>query len=285
MQLLFLSLIFAPAPGQAGSDQAENLAAFEFTSWAPDGRDSLSTASPRVSPDGDGVTREPGGLADRRFQTSGLLGSPVVEVLRSQEREFEYGISLLGRASFFTLDTDFTKDHIETYGDVFRTGLGVSAEFELISKIDRDWWWGGYLSVGEDTFGGGASSTDSLGVTVKPDDLTLLSILIGPKTGFSYKNVFAEAHLGVGWAHYLADKATIDTGTGPKNNQEFLRATDRLAAELGARFGWGTPSFFFDLGVGFRVVGGPERGKNADALVSPEAMVTLALEFGLTFRF
>lgn len=207
-----------------------------------------------------------------------------VEVARERAgRHASASVALYGRVSF-PGDSDVTQDGV-TYGDLFDPGLGFSIEGDFLVNLAHDWSVGGYLSIGWDTFQG-VRNIDDFGDTLEPDTMDLFSVIAGGKAMGTFDRLFFwEGRIGLGYVHYDAVKADFILSGIPYRNQEFFKASDRAVFEMGGRIGMGTPHFGVDLGMGFRVMGGPSRGKDVTNFIDPEPLVTFMLELGVMIRF
>jgi hypothetical protein len=210
-------------------------------------------------------------------------GTEVAVARERLGRHMNASIALYGRASFPS-DSDVTRDGV-TFAELFDPGLGFGVEADLLTVVDREWSVGGYLSVGWDRFDG-VRNVDDFGDTLEPDSMDLLTVLAGAKILGQFDPFFFwEGRMGLGWVHYDAVKADFILGGTRFPDQEFLKASDRLAFELGGRIGMGTQHFAVDFGMGFRVMGGPGRGKDTTNFIDPDPLVTFILELGLMLRF
>jgi hypothetical protein len=207
-----------------------------------------------------------------------------VEVARERAgRHATASIALYGRVSF-PGDSEVTQDGV-TAADLFDPGLGFSIEGDVLIHLAHDWSVGGYLSIGWDTFQG-VRNVDDFGDTLIPDQLDLFSVIVGGKAMGTFDPLFFwEGRIGLGFVHYDAVKADFILGGVTYGDQEFFKASDRAVFEMGGRIGMGTPQFAVDLGMGFRVMGAPGRGKDVTNFIAPEALVTFMLELGVMVRF
>ncbi|HLF92614.1 MAG TPA: hypothetical protein VJB14_04080 [Planctomycetota bacterium] len=192
-------------------------------------------------------------------------------------------VALYGRASF-PGDSDVTQDGV-TYADLFDPGLGFSVEGDVLVDMTHDWSVGGYVSVGWDTFVG-VREVDDFGDTLEPDTMELFSAIAGAKAvGTFDPHFFWEGRVGLGVVHYDAVEADFILSGTTFADQEFFRTSDRAVFELGGRIGMGTPHVAIALGMGFRIMGGPSRGKDVTNFIDPDPLVTFMLELGVMVRF
>jgi len=207
-----------------------------------------------------------------------------VEVARERiGRHASASIALYGRVSF-PGDSDVTVDGV-TYEELFDPGLGFSFEGDVLIELEHGWSVGGYLSVGWDSFLG-VRNTDDFGDTLEPDRMDLFSVIAGGKAMGSFDSLFFwEGRAGLGLVHYSAVKADFIISGTPSPDLEFFKASDRAVFEMGGRIGMGTPHFAVDLGMGFRIMGGPGRGKDVTNFIDPEPLVTFMIELGMLVRF
>ena len=198
-------------------------------------------------------------------------------------RHASASIALVGRVSFPD-DSDVTSDGV-TWADLFDPGFGFSLEGDFLVRVVHDGSVGGYVSVGWDSFSG-VRNTDSFGDSAEPDVMNMMTILAGAKSmGWFDPLFFWEGRIGLGMVHYDTVKAGFVLGGTPFDNQEFFRASNRLAFELGGRIGFGTEHVTADLGMGFRVLGAPARGRDVTNLIDPDPLTTFMIELGLRIGF
>ena len=206
------------------------------------------------------------------------------EVARSSlGRHMSASVALYGRVSFPS-DGDVTQDHV-TWSDLFDPGLGVSLEGDVLVNVGHEASVGGYLSVGWDTFNG-VRNVDDFGDTLDPGEMRMVTVIAGAKwLGWFDPLFFWEGRIGLGMVHTDAVKADFILSGVLFPDQEFFKASNRAVFELGGRVGYGTPNVAVDLGMGFRVLGAPGRGKDVTNFVSPDPLVTFMIELGVLFRF
>jgi hypothetical protein len=196
----------------------------------------------------------------------------------------DLSLSLYGRLSI-PGDTYVDSSGYMSYSDLFKAGGGFGLEAALLFHQAPHWRVGGYLSFGVDWFEG-QSVLDDVGDTLKPDTMTITTGLIGAKGRFLFgPGFFCDGYLGLGVAHYNAVDSTFVIGGVPLTGVELMAASNEFALESGMRIGWGTPHVAVLLGLGFRYLGVPVRGKGVTSEISPEAFSTLTLDLGVQFTF
>ncbi len=210
-------------------------------------------------------------------------GTEVGVARESLGRHSSASVALYGRASFPS-DGDVTRDHV-TWSDLFDPGLGVSLEGDVLINVVHEWSVGPYVSVGWDTFNG-VRNVDDVGDTLDPGPMRMVTVIAGAKwQGWFDPMFFWEGRIGLGMVHYDAVKADFILGGVLFDNQEFFKASNRGVFELGGRVGFGTPPLAVDLGMGFRIMGGPGRGKDVTNFIDPDPLVTFMLELGVLVQF
>jgi hypothetical protein len=116
--------------------------------------------------------------------------------------------------------------------------------------------------------------------------MDLFTVIVGAKSlGMFDPLFFWEGRIGLGLVHYDAVKADFVLGGTSFPNQEFFRATDRAVFEIGGRVGVGNQHVSGDFGMGFRIMGGPARGKDVTNFIDPDPLFTFMIEIGLSVRF
>lgn len=194
-------------------------------------------------------------------------------------------VAIYGRISFPS-SSDVTVDHL-WYSDFFKEGYGVSGEFDLLSYLSPSWAVGGYLSVGWDSFNGQRLNFIN-GDFAEADHMDLTTVMVGAKVVQRFSPYFLwDGHMGIGMVHYGAvNWSGFDTSVpGPFTNEQLFSATNTMVGEFAGRIAFGVPSFEVDFGMGFRIMGGPNRGRDVNNNIDPDIFSTFMLELGLTVRF
>jgi hypothetical protein len=207
-------------------------------------------------------------------------GERGIEVLAGREREgLEGSLSIQGRYSvpLGTVDPDLAVD----YGDLFKSGLGLSVEGSLLWHIGPKWHLGPYLSVGWDSYEG-KSSVDAIGDTLKPDSMDLTSILVGARALLELgPQAQLELHMAFGATLYGKVNGVF-TMNGVPLDVIVFDSSSKFAFDIGARFNGVAGPVFFDAGIDIRSQGAPN---NADFAFDSGPLVTFGIEFGMGIRF
>jgi hypothetical protein len=207
-------------------------------------------------------------------------GDSRIELLQEKEaRGLQYTVSLQGRVSIplGTVDPDLNVD----YGDLFKTGLGLSVEASVLWPVGPKWHFGPYLSVGWDSFDG-KTSTDEVGDSLTPDTMDITTFLVGGRGILQLgPQAQLDLHMAFGAAHYGEVGGTFVSAGIPPDVIVFKSST-KFAFDLGVRFNVVTGPVFFDGGIDLRSQGAPTNG---DFDFNSGPLVTFALEFGVGVRF
>jgi hypothetical protein len=185
----------------------------------------------------------------------------------------------------FPLGGDVETSGTTGYDDIFNPGTGLSLEGDLMFCMDPYWRIGGFLSFGWDRFPG-KSDTDIYGDSLKPDAMQIYTILVGFKSHQEFgAGFFWEGSIGLGAAIYNDVNATFVISGVPHEGVELFQSSAAFAFDLGARFGYGTPSFAAMFGLGYRIQGGPDRGRDVTSYVDPEPLATLSIDLSVRIIF
>ncbi len=214
-----------------------------------------------------------------------LLASQEVVVVEGEDPDlgrFIPSVSFLGRLSF---PSGSLSDGDIWYSDNFDDGWGFSVEVDLLQVVAPGYRVGGYVSGAWDSFNGDRF-TDDFGTSVEPDQLDIETFLVGVKTVIRPgPGLWLEGRLGAGAAHYEAVRADVVDFGFPLGKLDFFDDSWEFSCELGGRFGWGSPTVSFGLGMSFRIQGGPEEADESEFLIDTEDMWLFTLDAGVTVRF
>jgi hypothetical protein len=207
-------------------------------------------------------------------------GERGIEVLAGREREgLEGSLSIQGRYSvpLGTVDPDLSVD----YGDLFKSGLGLSVEGSLLWHIGPKWHLGPYLSLGWDGYDG-KSSTDDFGDTLKPDSMALTTFLVGARALLEIgPQAQLDLHMAFGATHYGKVDGVLTLSGVPFDVVVFGSST-KFAFDFGSRFNLVSGPVFFDAGIDIRSQAAPD---NVDFTFDSGPLVTFGIEFGVGVRF
>ena len=207
-------------------------------------------------------------------------GERGIELLQPRGRDSMSGsLSIQGRYSvpLGTVDKDLSVD----YGDLFKSGLGLSVEGSLLWRVDSKWKLGPYLSVGWDGYDGKAS-TDDLGDTLTPDSISLTTFLVGARALLDLgPQAQLDLHMAFGATRYGKVDGVLVVGGTPLDVVVFDSST-KFAFDIGVRFNLIADPVFFDAGFDIRSQGAPD---NADFAFDSGPLVTFGIEFGVGIRF
>jgi hypothetical protein len=202
-----------------------------------------------------------------------------INLLQDRKTGIEASMAIYGRLSGIAGVVDSDLD--VNYNDLFGSGLGFVMEGEILGRVGRAWMIGGYLSVGWDSFDG-KSDVDSVGDTLTPDRMDLLTILVGFKAINEISKYFHwDLHVGLGAAHYGKVDGVFVTGGAPLDVTVF-KASTAFAFDFGARIAVDSGPFFAALGMSIRVQGAPS---NADFDFGSRTPAIVAFELGIGVRF
>jgi len=188
-------------------------------------------------------------------------------------------LGVLGRMT--SLSGDWYDGPLEedNYGDLFQSGTGVVGEIGGMLVYREDWRVGLYLSFGWDNYKG--ETISSPGGDITADDMEILTGLLGARGMFHFAELlYLEGHIAGGVAYYQAVDATQGGVSG-----ELFAASAMPAVEVGARFGIELVVVQFEIGIGYRIQGGPKRGEDTTNMVDPQYMSCLFFELGAALRF
>lgn len=192
------------------------------------------------------------------------------------------GVTVSGRMSF--LSGKLSKGDVY-YTDNFDEGFGLGVELDLLRVVAPGHRLGLYLGATWDRYDGDAFE-DDFGTRVDPGDLDLSTYLIGAKSVIEAgPGIALEGRIGAGAARYESVDAFVVDEFVPLGELEFFDASWEPAFELAGRFGWGTPSVSFGLGLGFRIQGGPEEAGASAFLLDPDTIWLFTIDAGLSLRF
>jgi hypothetical protein len=218
--------------------------------------------------------------AQEFWSPSSSSSSPRIEPGPSREaRGFEASLSVQGRFSLLggTVDPDLGAH----YNDLFKPGLGVQVEGSLLWPVGPKWHVGPYLSVGWDSYEG-KTFTDSVGDTLAPDKMDMMTFLVGVRSVYDVGQHFSwDGHLGLGASH----SATVDgvvTLSGVPMDVQVFKSSTAFAFDLGTRFAYQAGPVVFDAGLGVRIQGAPG---NADLNFNSGPIVAFEVEFGVGILF
>jgi hypothetical protein len=205
------------------------------------------------------------------------------ELLQERVGHLRMSLTLSARASIPGDGTVSTAGLF--YSDLFNVGAGAGLEGDLMMGVGGGLEVGGYLSGTYDSFSG-TSARDDFGNEIDPDPLRVTTVMVGAKVlGHYGMGFFWEGFLGIGAAHYASTDATLtDLGFAPVKGQLF-RSTTRGAFEVGGRAGWTGPHVGVEFGVSYRIMAGPQRGKDVTELIDTDPFETMVLDVGLRIRF
>jgi hypothetical protein len=206
-----------------------------------------------------------------------------VEILQERIGHLRLSLALLARASFPGNGAVSTAGI--AYSDLFDVGAGGGLEGDLMMPVGGGLEIGGYLSGTYDSFAG-TSATDDFGNVIDPDPLRVTTVMVGGKLiGHYGMGFFWEGFAGLGVVHYASTSAVItDLGFAPVKDQLF-RATTHGAFEIGGRMGWSGPHVGVEVGFAYRLMAGPQRGKDMSDLIDTDIFDTVVLDIGLKIRF
>ena len=203
----------------------------------------------------------------------------------SEESSTYHTVMLYGRVS--SLDGELEKESLFfsglDYTDLFGTGTGFMIEGSKLWELGGldSWYLGGYLSFGFDSYGG-KKDTDSVGDSLDPDDLDIVTFLGGIKGTYPFGSGFyGEGHLGIGAATYSAVDGTL-TIAGTPFDVDVFKSSTVFAFDMGLRIGYSNGPFIAELGFGLRIQGKP---KTADLDFNNGEIVEPAFEIGAGFKF
>lgn len=181
-----------------------------------------------------------------------------------------------------TLQGDWYEDGIEDdqYGDLFKAGTGLVGEIGGMIPYRQHWRVGGFLAVGWDTYEGDSINGPG-GSRIEADDMNILTVLLGFRATFRFVEIlFVEGHIAAG-AAYLQEVDVTTAGV----KGELFAASVVPAGEAGLRLGLEVSCLQAEIGLGYRVQGGPSRGDQAGPQVDPDPMGCLFFELGGALRF
>jgi hypothetical protein len=206
-----------------------------------------------------------------------------VEMLQERIGHLRLSLALLARLSIPGNGTVSTAGI--AYSDLFDVAAGAGLEGDLMMGMGGGLEIGGYLSGTYDSFGG-TSASDDFGNVIDPDPLRVTTVMVGGKViGHYGMGFFWEGFAGLGVVHYASTDAVItDLGFAPVKDQLF-RATTHGAFEIGGRMGWSGPHVGLEVGFAYRIMAGPQRGKNMSELIDTGLFDTVVLDIGLRIRF
>ncbi len=167
----------------------------------------------------------------------------------------------------------------DDYGDIFKPGTGLVGEIGGMIPYREDWRVGLYLSAAWDTYEGDQVSGG--GVTLEPDEMVIFTGLAGFRGALHFAEIFyVEAHAAGGAAYYQ----DVDARSGAVDFELFSSSV-KLAGEAGARFGIELVYLQLEIGIGYRIQGGPDRGDDVTNVVKPGPMSAFFIELGGALRF
>ena len=185
---------------------------------------------------------------------------------------------------------DVTDDGLD-YADLFKGGYGIGLEGDRMYFLDPSFALGGYVSLGFDAFGGDRYTDDS-GDCLRCGRLDLYTIMGGirilgllDELVFTGNQIALEGRLGVGASCYQPVEATFVIGGVTTDGAEFFDRSVAAVFESGVRAGVTGRSFALMFGLGFRVIGPPDRGGDVTSRVDPESLIEFTFEIGYQFRF
>jgi len=176
---------------------------------------------------------------------------------------------------------DWYDDGLEDddYGDLFKPGTGLVVELGGMIPYREDWRVGLYLSGGWDTYEGDSIEV-SPGNDLEPDEMVIFTGLLGFRGMLHFAEFFfLEAHVAGGVVYYEAVDYTMGAAEG-----ELFASSVNAAGEAGVRFGIELVYIQFEIGIGYRIQGGPDRGEDAQD-ADPELMHCVFVELGGALRF
>jgi hypothetical protein len=214
----------------------------------------------------------------RAQSAASLWTPPGLELLGRKDPERRGSVVLRAKATTLKGDVEPLLD-LE-YDDLFKSGFGLGVEGSLL-WLRSDWYLGGYLAIGWETYGG-KSATDDIGDTLEADDLGVVTVMAGFKALRSLGSGFhGEANLGIGAVRYLETGGTL-TLSGTPIDVDLFPASTVFAFDVGVRVGYSVGRFTADLGLGVRLQGAPDTG-DLDLDVSSPSVGYLELGVGITF--
>ena len=177
------------------------------------------------------------------------------------------------------------------YSDLFDPGVGGSLEFDVAFRPEpvrpgrslhsQSPAFGAYAALHLDRFGG-REEDDEAGTRIEPDDLRIVSGLVGAKVaGTVHGRHFGELKAGAGLAFYDAVGARFTGPSGISTAGELFDDSRAFLAELRLRYGYRVGPAAFLLGFGLRVNLGPDAGAGASSGVEPGPLWLLDFELGL----
>lgn len=169
------------------------------------------------------------------------------------------------------------------YEDVWRTGVGLTVESDLLFPLDATWKVGLYFSGGFDAFAGD-SVTDDLGDTLDADGLFTSHLLVGFKAMHApHKGIFFDGRLGLGAVFYSRATGTI-TISGVPQDVDLIDASSVFAAEVGVHVGYSAPHVFIAAGFALRTQGAPTESDDvAFADMKGAGVFSVEIELGFSF--
>jgi hypothetical protein len=210
-----------------------------------------------------------------------LGGNPGQEVVIQHDYGYEMRLGAYFRASTLegTIDHDIPVD----YDDLFGSGVGFMIEASLLFDLGPGFQSGGYFSFGFDDYDG-ERDVDFEGNSLEADDDMRITTFI-----FGYKGVFAinpfwhaEFHAGLGFAMYEEVDGTLRVSPFPDESVTIFKDSSGIAWDMGGRFGFNQPRFFFEAGFGWRFLDDPQEG---DIDFNGGGPIQFAFEIGGGFRF
>ena len=167
------------------------------------------------------------------------------------------------RLSKLSGDFDGGEDAAE-WEELFQDGIGVG--------FDLAWWmpvhpWiqvGPYVSVTFDVFQGRELTLDPSGTEeLSFDDLMIPRLAVGMGARQSHQRLFLEERVGVGGGYYLDAGFDFSDSLGGVDG-DLIDASFVFTFEARLRAGiMVSDSVSFDLGVGFEMMGAPDRAQDA----------------------
>ena len=174
-----------------------------------------------------------------------------------------------------------------SWSDFFNPGWGLDLEVDLFFS-DRGpnrtpgLNYGVMLMLQTDEFGG-ERINGAFNNSVKVDDLTMNSILVGGKVIHSLGGGFyADGHVAIGAVHYLAVDGTF-TGAFTEFRDEIFEDTWTFASQFRGHVGYRAGPVGFALGLGFRIQAPPSEGSRVS--FDSGAFWTFDLELGVELGF
>jgi hypothetical protein len=160
------------------------------------------------------------------------------------------------------------------WGDAYPRGFGIGVEFDGSFEYGPGRA-GFYGSIMTDLYRFD-TGFDALGSDVELDPLVMVTISGGPKYDLHFgKGFYWSNRLGVGVVVY----PPVDV-RGPGGSDRFIDLSYGFEAEAGTRLGWGNRHVSLEIGVSYRIQGGPRREDTGFGNFQ-----ALSIEAGVGFRF